>query len=59
MADNQDFLMRPIGEGMCKYESLFDGTLDLGDFARMNEYLDIKIENQLRYQAANKPAGKH
>lgn len=51
--------MRPIGEGMCKYESLFDGTLDLGDFARMNEYLDIKVENQLRYQAANKPAGKH
>lgn len=50
--------MRPVGEGLCKYESLYDGSLDLGDFARMNEFLDIKAENQLRFQAANKPAGK-
>jgi hypothetical protein len=30
---------------MCRYESALDGTLNLGDFARMNDYLDRKIHN--------------
>ena len=53
MADGEDWLMRPVGEGMCKYESLLDGTLDLADIARMNDMLDVKDENQHRYRKAN------
>jgi hypothetical protein len=34
---------------------MMDGTLDLVDFARMNDYIEVEHENQLRYQAANAP----
>ncbi|WP_407673293.1 DUF6889 family protein [Ochrobactrum chromiisoli] len=37
---------------MCRYESLVDGTLDLSDIARMNDALDVRDENQRRYQKA-------
>lgn len=40
--------MRPVMEGLCKYESLKDGTLDLADLARMNDWLDLKAENEDR-----------
>lgn len=52
MNDDEDWIMRPVGEGMCRYESLLDGTLDLADIARMNEYLDIQHENEARYHEA-------
>ena len=44
--------MRPVIEGLCKYESLSDGTLDLEDIARMNEALDVKFENETRLRKA-------
>lgn len=53
MADDEDWVMRPVLEGCCKYESLIDGTLDLEDIARMNEAIDVKYENQNRYRKAN------
>ena len=53
MADGEDWIMRPVGEGMSRYENLIDGTLDLTDVARMNEYLDVRDENQRRYRKAN------
>jgi hypothetical protein len=53
MAENEDWLLRPVIEGMCHYESLKDGTLDLEDIARMNEALDIRAENENRYRKAN------
>jgi hypothetical protein len=40
--------MRPAIHGLCKFESLKDGTLDLCDIALMNEALDVKDENQHR-----------
>lgn len=46
MADGEDWLMRPVMEGLCKYESLLDGTVDLNDIARMNEAIDVKQENE-------------
>jgi hypothetical protein len=46
--------MRPVLEGMCKFESLTDGTLDLADIATMNDALDVKNENEHRYSEANK-----
>ena len=46
--------MRPVLEGMCGYEGLIDGKLDLEDIARMNEALDVKFENERRFHKANK-----
>jgi hypothetical protein len=40
--------MRPVIAGMCKYESLLDGTLALEDILRMNDALDVQNENQER-----------
>jgi len=53
MADDEDWVMRPVLEGLCLYESLRDGSLDLEDVARMNEAIDVKIENENRYRKAN------
>ena len=41
--------MRPVLSGLCKYESLTDGTLSLADVADMNDALDVKNENERRY----------
>lgn len=46
--------MRPVIEGLCKYESLKDGTLDLEDFMRMNDALNVRDENNMRLQEAAK-----
>lgn len=53
MAHDEDWIMRPIVEGCCQYESLKNGILDLEDFARMNAAIDVKYENQERYRKAN------
>ena len=53
MGDKEDWLLRPVLEGLCKYESLKDGTLDLEDIAKMNGALDVKFENERRYHKAN------
>lgn len=45
--------MRPVLKGLCKYESLLDGTLDLSDLAMMNDALDVQEENEARYKDAN------
>lgn len=50
MVDEEDWVMRPVVHGLCKYESLTDGTLSLDDVSRMNEALDVMEENQLRKQ---------
>lgn len=43
--------MRPVVKGMCQYESLKDGTLDLADVALMNDALDVIADNeQLVYE---------
>jgi hypothetical protein len=55
MASDEDWLLRPCGAGMHLYESLLiPGALDLSDIALMNEYLDVKDENERRYHEANK-----
>lgn len=52
MPSGEDWLLRPVIEGMCRYESLLDGSVDLGDIARMNDALDVKQENERRITAA-------
>lgn len=54
MGDDEDWLMRPVLEGMCRYESLKNGELDLEDVAMMNESLTVRSENERRYREANK-----
>lgn len=44
--------MRPVVEGLCKYESLKDGSLDLEDLMRMNDALNVRDENNRRLQEA-------
>lgn len=52
MANGEDWLLRPILRGLCKYESLTDGTLTMADFAIMNQALDVQDENERRYHEA-------
>lgn len=52
MGNEEDWVMRPCLRGLCKYESLKDGTLDLADVAQMNEALDVEAENEARYRRA-------
>lgn len=48
MQDGEGYIMRPVERGMCKYESLLDGTLSLFDIKRMNECIDVDEENRMR-----------
>jgi hypothetical protein len=32
--------------GLCKYESLLDGTLSLADIALMNDAMDVRDDNE-------------
>lgn len=46
------WLLAPALAGMCKYESLLDGTLGLIDIAIMNDALAARAENERRaYEA--------
>ncbi|CDH25708.1 hypothetical protein PSI22_14325 [Xenorhabdus sp. XENO-7] len=38
--------MRPVRNGMCKFESLKNGDVDLADIALMNDTLDVDAENE-------------
>lgn len=40
--------MRPVDAGLIPYTALKDGTVDLADIARMNDWLDLKDDNAYR-----------
>lgn len=40
--------MRPVDAGYIRYDNLLDGSVDLADIARMNDWLDLKADNQAR-----------
>ncbi|WP_236209010.1 DUF6889 family protein [Pseudomonas tohonis] len=48
----EDWLLLPVLEGLCRYESLKDGTLDLADVALMNDALLVRSENRQRLRRA-------
>lgn len=54
LANGEDWLWRPMANGLCRFESVTDGTLSLADIALMNDVLDVKAENERRYQEACK-----
>lgn len=49
--------MRPVIRGLCRYESLLDNKLDLVDFLRMNDALDVQDENEARLREASDRRG--
>lgn len=53
-----EYLLRPVARGMCRFESLLDGTLDLAHLAAMNDYLTVEGENQARANEAAVAAAK-
>ena len=40
--------MAPVLAGLCRYESLKDGSLDLEDVALMNDALGVRADNERR-----------
>lgn len=53
MDSGEDWLMRPVLEGLCGFESLRNGVLSLEDIAVMNDALDVRAENEARYRRAH------
>lgn len=51
MDGEEDWILRPVLSGLCKYESLLEGPLTLYDIALMNEALDVQAENEARMRA--------
>ena len=41
MNSKEDWVMRPVLRGVCQYESLLNGALNIVDIARLNEALDV------------------
>ena len=50
MTSGEDWLLRPVLKNLCRYESLLSGKLRLVDIAKLNEALDVEIENTNRLQ---------
>jgi hypothetical protein len=46
LPDEEDWLLGPVMAGLCKYESLLDGTLDLADIALLNDALLVRSDNE-------------
>lgn len=52
MAENEDWLWRPVVAGILKAESLLDENITLEFIALCNEALDVKAENEYRARKA-------
>ena len=46
MESGEDWLLRPVLRGLCKYESLLEGLVRLIDISKLNEAIDVEMENQ-------------
>lgn len=53
MADEEDWLFRPVLRGLISGESLINGTVDLEYIALLNEAIDVEQENTLRARKQN------
>ena len=51
MADGEDWLLRPVEAGYYSLVDLKTGAVDLLDIAIANDAMDVKAENQRRWQA--------
>ncbi len=48
LPDGEDYLMNPVDAGYISYGKLLDGSVDLADIARMNDWLGLKADNEAR-----------
>lgn len=48
MTSGEDWLFRPVLKGIVRLESLQDGSISLLMIAKINEAIDVEIENQRR-----------
>jgi len=48
MSGEEDWLMRPVMEGLISYTDLKRTEIDLCDIAIMNEAIEVKQENTIR-----------
>jgi hypothetical protein len=48
MSNEEDFLYRPVLEGMMPEAALYDGSVSLYRIFLMNEALDVRAENEYR-----------
>ncbi|XWJ93505.1 DUF6889 family protein [Phytobacter ursingii] len=48
LPDGEDYLRRPVQAGFIPYTALKDGSVDLADIARMNDWIDIQADNDAR-----------
>ncbi len=55
MRTERDWLFKPVLAGYLKAESLIDGTVDLEFLLELHEAMDVKAENDARYQDATRP----
>ncbi|CAG9268995.1 hypothetical protein WK39_03115 [Burkholderia cepacia] len=46
----EDWLLAPVHAQMCRYESLLDGVLSLGDIALMNDSLAVRADNDAAWR---------
>jgi hypothetical protein len=52
LPNGEDWLLAPVLSGLCRFESLKDGTIDLVDIALMNDAMAVKADNEQRARAA-------
>lgn len=43
-------MLSPVLAGLCKYESLIDGTLTLADVALLHDAMAVKADNEMMYR---------
>jgi len=55
MEGEEDWMLRPVMRGLCRYESLIDGSMCLADVALLNEAIDIEQENARRIELVTRP----
>jgi hypothetical protein len=56
LPNEEDYLLRPVLRGLCSYESLKNGTLDLADIALLNDAIEVAEENERRIRKARNGA---
>ncbi len=57
MAEEEDWLFRPVLRGMLRAESLLDGSVDLAFIDLLNEAIDVEQENSLRARKGSENGG--
>lgn len=59
MPGGEDWLLTPVIAGLCRFESLKDGSIDLADIALMNDALAAKTDNEALAREAARKANEH